>query len=50
LLRFWLPKSSDLSIYTPDDLAAIAYIVNHQPRRMFGWRTSAELYDQLAVH
>ena len=42
--RFWLPKGSPLDAVTPEELATITDVLNHQPRRMFGWETSAERY------
>jgi IS30 family transposase len=35
-VRFWLPKGSRLDDVTPEDLASITNVLNHQPRRMFG--------------
>jgi IS30 family transposase len=47
-VRFWLPKGSRLDDVTPEDLASITNVLNHQPRRMFGWETSAERYAAAA--
>jgi len=33
LLRYWLPKSTDLSVHTQDDLDTICGIVNNLHRR-----------------
>jgi IS30 family transposase len=47
-VRFWLPKGSRLDDVTPEELASITNVLNHQPRRMFGWETSAERYAAAA--
>jgi IS30 family transposase len=47
LLRDYLPKGSDLSVHTPADLAEIADILNRRPRKTHGYRTPAEIMNQL---
>jgi transposase, IS30 family len=42
LLRQWLPKSSDLSIYTEADLDEIAHKLNGRPRQTLGWMKPSE--------
>ncbi len=41
-LRRNLPKSSDLSVHSKQDLEIIANIHNHKPRKILGWKTPAE--------
>jgi len=41
-VRFWLPKGTQLGDVTPEELASITNVLNHQPRRMFGWENSVE--------
>ena len=41
-LRRNLPKSSDLSVHSKEDLEIIANIHNHKPRKTLGWKTPAE--------
>ena len=45
-LRRNLPKSSDLSVYSREDLEIIANIHNHKPRKALGWLTPAEVMAQ----
>jgi IS30 family transposase len=47
LLRQYFPKGTDLSKHTPGDLGAVAAALNGRPRKSLGWRTPAEILDQL---
>ncbi|OKX85622.1 IS30 family transposase [Corynebacterium glutamicum] len=42
-LRRNLPKGSDLTVYSAEDLEMIANIHNHTPRKALHWRTPAEV-------
>jgi IS30 family transposase len=44
LLRQYMPKGSDLSIYSQDDLDAIALSLNTRPRARFRFETPLEMY------
>ena len=44
LLRQYLPKGSDLSIYTQEQLDDIAWKLNTRPRKSLGWKAPAELF------
>jgi len=44
LLRQYLPKGSDLSGFTQDELDAIAWKLNTRPRKSMGYRCPAELF------
>jgi transposase, IS30 family len=47
LLRFWLEKSSDLSVHTAQDLQQIADTLNQRPRPTLDLQTPAQRLNQL---
>jgi transposase, IS30 family len=47
LLRQYLPKGTDLSQYTRDQLQAIQDELNDRPRKRLGFRTPREEFDKL---
>ena len=47
LLRQYFPKGTDLSLHGVDDLAAVAATLNARPRKVLGWRTPNEVFEQL---
>ena len=49
LLRQYFPKSTDLSIYTPDDLQNAADELNARPRKALGWSTPIAVFAKLQI-
>ena len=47
LLRQYLPKGTDLSVYSQDDLNAIAWKLNNRPRKIHGFRTPLQVYNEM---
>jgi len=47
LLRDYLPKGADLSVYTQDELDAIADSMNNRPRRTLGWDTPLQVFGRM---
>jgi IS30 family transposase len=39
LLRQYFPKGTDLSIYSADEISAVAAALNARPRKTLGWKT-----------
>lgn len=46
LLRQYFPKGTDLSRWSSEDLEAVAFAVNNRPRKVLGWKTPAEVFDE----
>lgn len=46
LLRQYLPKGTDLSRWSAEDLEAVALTLNNRPRKVLGWRTPAEVFSE----
>ena len=47
LLRQYLPKGTDLSVHTAEDLTAIAAELNDRPRKTLGWLKPDEVIGPL---
>lgn len=47
LLRQYMPKGTDLSVYSQDELNRIAFSLNTRPRQRHGFRTPLEVYNEL---
>ena len=46
LLRHYLPKGTDLSRWTAEEIQAIAHTLNNRPRKTLGWKTPAEALNE----
>ena len=45
LLRQYFPKGTDLIRWSAQELEAVAATLNARPRKILGWRTPAEAFD-----
>ncbi|MET7552546.1 IS30 family transposase [Streptomyces sp. NPDC005479] len=46
LLRQYFPKGTDLSRWSAEDLEAVALAINNRPRKILGWKTPAEVFEE----
>jgi IS30 family transposase len=46
LLRQYFPKGTDLSRWSAEDLEAVAHTLNNRPRKILGWKTPAEIFEE----
>lgn len=46
LLRQYFPKGTDLSRWTSEEIEAVATTLNNRPRKILGWRTPAEAFNE----
>ena len=50
LQRPYLPKGSDLSVYTQEPLDDMAWSLNTRPRKFHGFRSPVEVYGELLLN
>jgi IS30 family transposase len=50
LLRQYFPKGTDLSVHSPEHIAAIAARLNDRPRKRLGFKTPAEVFQELLLN
>ena len=46
LLRQYFPKGADLSLWSSEDIDAVAATINSRPRKVLGWRTPTEALNE----
>jgi IS30 family transposase len=47
LLRQYFPRGTDISRYSERELDAVATMLNCRPRKIIGWKTPAEAFEEL---
>lgn len=45
-LRQYVPKGTDLSRWSAEDLEAVALALNNRPRKSLDWKTPAEVFEE----
>ena len=50
LVRQYLPKGTDLSVYSQEQLDAIADEINNRPRKGLGVRSPLAVYRELLIN
>jgi IS30 family transposase len=50
LLRQWMPKGTDLSVFSAEDLDRIAHMLNNRPRQTLRWMKPSEELTKILAH
>jgi transposase, IS30 family len=50
MIREYLPKGTDLSVFSYQQLTSIEYALNNRPRAILGFRTPAEVFAELKLN
>jgi len=50
LLREYMPKSTDFSVYSDDQVQEYAEKLNTRPRKCLGWKTPKEVFFSIVLH
>ena len=46
LIRRWFPKETNFDEVTKEQVAAAEEWVNRYPRKLLGWKSAADLFDE----
>lgn len=49
LLRQYFPKGTDLARWNGEEIGAVANALNNRPRKVLGWKTPAEAFNELLL-
>lgn len=49
MIRRWIPKGADITQYTEQQISYIEHWVNTYPRKMFGFRSSRDILQELEI-
>ncbi len=48
-IRHYLPKGTDLSLVSPQQLSAYQEMLNERPRKILGWKSPAQCFHELLI-
>ena len=48
-IRHYLPKSTDLSLVSYQQLSAYQEMLNERPRKILGWKSPAQCFSELLI-